>query len=196
MKGKSNGGKRMDDSMIVELYWQRDPSALTETKTKYGAFCRAVAYNILRSDEDAEECENDTYLAAWRAIPPSRPEKLRPFLGRITRNIAVKRLDQKTADKRGGGQAPTLFDELSECLPDGDGLESVIEMRELADALNSFLRSLRENERKMFVLRYWYSFSIAEIAKKCACGESKVKMSLKRTRDKLKKYLYQSGVIV
>lgn len=186
----------MDDSMIVELYWSRDASALTETKKKYGAFCRSIAYNILRSSEDAEECENDTYLAAWNAIPPSKPEKLRPFIGRIARNISVKRLEHRNADKRGGGEAALAIDELAECIPGGDGLDSVLEMRELAETLNGFLLSLKESDRVIFVQRYWYCRTVSEIAKSRGFGESKVKMTLKRTREKLKKHLYENGVIL
>ncbi len=186
----------MDDKRIIDLYWKRDETALSETKIKYGTYCRNVAYNILRSTEDTDECENDTYLAAWSAIPPARPDPLRAFLGRITRNIAVKRLRAQGALKRGGGDVLLPFEELSECVPDGEGMESIIDKRELAATIDAFLLSLRPADRKAFVMRYWYSNDVKDIAKALHSGESRVKMMLKRTREKLRAYLAERGIII
>ena len=101
----------MEDAAIVALYWARDEQALAETATKFGAYCRKIADNILHSAHDVEECENDTWLAAWNSMPDNRPARLAPYLGRITRNLALDRLDKATAQKRGSGQQPALPDD-------------------------------------------------------------------------------------
>ena len=106
----------MEDAAIVALYWARDEQALAETATKFGAYCRKIADNILHSAHDVEECENDTWLAAWNSMPDNRPARLAPYLGRITRNLALDRLDKATAQKRGSGQTFAPLDELAECV--------------------------------------------------------------------------------
>ncbi len=186
----------MDDRKIIELYWSRDEKALSETKMKYGSYCRAVAYNILRSSEDAEECENDTYVAAWSVIPPNKPDPLRAFLGKITRNIAVKRLTRYNTAKRGGRETVLPLAELAECVPDGEDMDSVINSRELAAIIDSFLLTLKVKDRKAFVMRYWYSSDVKDIAKALHSGESSVKMMLKRTREKLRVYLVERGAVI
>ena len=110
----------MNDADIVALFWQRSERAIPETETVYGAYCHTVAFNLLRNTEDAEESVNDTWLAAWNAMPPERPDSLKAFLGRITRNIAVTRLRRSRSQKRGGGEACIVIEELSECLPGRD----------------------------------------------------------------------------
>ncbi len=113
----------MEDLQIIELFWQRSESAVTETARKYGRYCHTIAYNILHSREDSEECVNDTYLNAWRTIPPQRPERLSTFLGKITRNLSLKRWEQYHAEKRGAGQTALALDELAECVPASDNVE-------------------------------------------------------------------------
>ena len=186
----------MDDSRIIELYFARDEQAISETKNKYGKYCLKIAFNVLGNHEDAEECENDTYLGVWNAIPPTKPQVFSAFVGRITRNISLKKLRARTADKRQSSESVISLDELGECIPDGQDFADSLEERELAEIINSFLTSLNATERRVFVCRYWYCDSIADICNQFGFGHSKVKMMLKRTRDKLAKYLEKENVII
>ena len=175
----------MDDSRIVELYLNRDQTAISETGQKYGHYCFSIANNILHDSEDASECVNDTYLGAWNAIPPYIPENLRAFLGKITRRLSLKKWRDKTAQKRGGGNIEISIDELEECIPSGHSVDEALEMKELTNIINSFLENLPQDERRVFLRRYWYFDSIDDICVRFGFGKSKVKMMLKRTRDKL-----------
>lgn len=184
----------MEDAAIVELYWARRESALAETQSKYGAYCTAIAQRVLNDCSDAEECVNDTYLGAWNAIPPHRPSCLKTFLGKITRNLSLKRLRARTADKRGGGEAALSLDELEECVAANGRIDEELEAEELARILDVFLGGLATDDRRMFMCRYWHFDSVRDIAQRFNFTESKVKMSLKRTRDKLADYLEQEGI--
>ena len=124
----------MEDSKIVELYWQKNADAIKETDSKYGAYCFAIADNILRNKEDSEECVNDTWLNAWNAMPPQKPTKLQMFLAKITRNLSFNRFNARSAEKRGGGEIVLVLDELAECLAGESDVESEYEARELASA--------------------------------------------------------------
>lgn len=184
----------MEDAAIVELYWQREERAISETKTKYGAYCTSIAQRILSNRNDAEECVNDTYLGAWNAIPPHRPARLSTFLGKITRNLSLKKWRARTADKRGGGVVALSLDELQECVAHDATPDEHLETQELARIINEFLAGLEVDDRRMFMCRYWYFEQISEIAERLGFSQSKVKMSLKRTRDKLASYLEREGV--
>ena len=186
----------MEDAAIVKLYWQRRESAIAETKTKYGAYCHAIARRILNDVRDAEECVNDTYLGAWNSMPPHKPASLCMFLGKITRNLSLKRWRTLSAAKRGNGQAALSLDELEECVSAGGAVDEQLEVEELARLISAFLSTLPVDDRRIFMCRYWHLDSVAEIARRFGFGESKVKMSLKRTRDKLATYLEQEGVII
>lgn len=186
----------MDERQIVDLYWNRSETAIAETASQYGSFCFKIAYNILVNHEDSEECVNDTYMKTWESIPPTYPKSLAAFLGRITRNLALNRFEKRTAQKRGGSQVDVALEELHECLPDSKTTEEKIEDQELAEALNLFLSDLPAETRKIFLLRYWELMSVKEIAKGGGISESKVKMSLKRTRDKLRNFLEKEGIAI
>jgi RNA polymerase sigma-70 factor (ECF subfamily) len=183
----------MTDEMIVELYWQHDERAIKETELAYGGYIRYVAYAILRDESDAEEITNDTYLKAWNSIPPQRPRPLKAFLGRIARQLSLNRDEYNTADKRGGSQYPLALDELLECVADKDTAPDAAELIALTDALNAFLRSLPTDARRMFIRRYWYMDSIADIASAFAASESRVKSTLARASEKLRKTLEKEG---
>lgn len=183
----------MKDEAILELYWARSEAAIDETDRVYGRYCHSVAFGILRDQEDAEETVNDTWLKAWDSIPPERPHHLKGFLGRITRQLSINRLERETAQKRGAGQYPLAVDELAECIPAGNRGEDLADLTALRDALNRFLRSLPTEPRSVFLRRYWYAQSIAEIAAGCGMSESKVKSMLLRTRNKLRKALTEEG---
>lgn len=179
----------MEDSSIVDLYWARSENAITETSCKYGKYCYAIAYNILFNPEDAEESVNDTYMDAWNAMPPHRPSLLSTFLGKITRQHSIDKWRIKKAEKRGGGEIILALEELNDCVPSNQDVEQTLELRELTNAINLFLRGLPEMERNVFVSRYWFLASVKEIAERFSIGESKAKTMLFRTRKKLQTYL-------
>ena len=182
----------MDDKRIVELFFERNEQALTETKQKYSRYLHRVAQNILQNPQDAEECVNDTYLRAWNAIPPHRPTRLSVFLGKIARRLALDRYASLTADKRGGGTQAAILEEWRDALPDGDG-DPADDMA-VRDALNRFLRQLPADKRRTFIRRYWYGDTLAAIATDSHATESAVKMTLSRTRGELKAFLEKEGV--
>lgn len=184
----------MEDHEIVALYFARSERAITETARKFGAYCRKIAWNILASRRDAEECENDTWLAAWNTMPPQRPARLAPYLGRITRNLALDRYDQAHAAKRGGFSG--LLQELDDCLPDPAAVHETVEAAETARLITEFLRGLPPEPRQIFLRRYWYCDPTRAIARRCGVSEGKVRVTLHRTRQKLRTFLEQEGVAV
>jgi RNA polymerase sigma-70 factor (ECF subfamily) len=185
----------MDDQQIVDLYWQRDEKAIDQTQKKYGKYCHTIAYAILHSHEDAEECVNDTYLRAWGAIPPAKPGRLSTFLGKITRNLSLDRYEKNTAQKR-SGPVELVLDELSECIPDADSALDPIDMIALGDAINAFLGGLPQKTRQIFLRRYWYMSPVKEIARDMGMSEGTVKVSLMRTRESFKAYLEKEGIVL
>ena len=186
----------MADRRIIDLYWQRDENAVRETDAVYGAYCCAIARNILGSREDAEECVSDTWLQAWNSVPPQRPANLRLFLAKITRNLAFNKYKARTAYKRGGGEIAAVLDELEDCLADGTDTESAYFAKELEQGVGRFVRTLAERERCVFVRRYFFTEPVAEIAARYGLTEKNVMVILSRTRQKLKNYLKQEGYLV
>lgn len=184
----------MEDRAIVDLYWSRDPEAIRQTGEKYGGYCRAIARNILPDRRDAEECVNDTWLGAWNAMPENRPSLLAPFLGKITRNLALTRWRAARAEKRGGGELPLVLDELSECVSSADTLRT-LEAAELEDEINRFLRTLPERECGVFLRRYWFTEPMADIARRYGMRENTVRTSLFRSREKLRRHLEKVGLL-
>ena len=183
----------MEDVKIVQLYWDRDESAITETSNKYGNYCTSIALNILGDIEDAKECVNDTYLNAWTSMPPHRPNILSTFLGKITRNLSFNKYKYDHTQKRGNGQLPIVLDELSECISGKEDIQTEMEYQELVKCIDEFLDSLPPQKRKIFVCRYWYNDSIIEIAKRFHIKENAVSMTLARIRKKLRTYLVERG---
>ncbi len=184
----------MKDSTIVELYWHRNEAAITESARKYGSYCHTVSYNILQNREDAEECVNDTWLGAWNTMPPHRPTRLSVFLGKITRHLSLNRLKLQDAQKRGGGQVDLALVELEECIPAAADVESAVEDRLLADALSTFLKAQPTRRRNIFIRRYWYLFSVEEIAGIYGMSKGAVASLLFRMRAELKVHLEQDGL--
>lgn len=183
----------MTDEQIVAQFWARSENAIRETEERYGRYLLKIAANILHIHEDAEECVNDTYYTAWNQIPPDRPQRLLPYLGRITRCLALNRHDYLTAQKRNADFSLQLS-ELEECLSLTETTESRYEADELAAAISAFLRMLDKEKRIVFVRRYWFSDSIADIAAQLSLSESKVKSILFRVRKHLKIYLNERGI--
>lgn len=182
----------MEDQGILELYFRRSEQAISETAEKYGGYCGAVAANILTLPEDAEECLNDTWLAAWNDIPPSRPGCLRAYLGRLTRNLAITRYRYSHAGKRSAGM-DLLLSELEDCLPAAGGVEQVLEQAELNRILRDWLDGLAAEDRKLFVRRYWYGVSVKALAAEAETKQNLMAQRLLRLRRKLKARLEQEG---
>ena len=183
----------MEDSQIIALYFQRDENAIRETDGKYGKLCYSIAYNILANREDSEESVSDTYLAAWRSMPPKRPVVLSAFLGKIARHLSIDRWRRKSADKRGGGEAVLALEELENCVSGTRSMEESYQRRELTVLINRFLDSLPEMERNVFLCRYWYADSIQDVADTFGFSAAKVNSMLYRTRQKLRKALAKEG---
>ncbi|RHP30795.1 RNA polymerase sigma factor [Lachnotalea sp. AF33-28] len=186
----------MNDQSILELYWNRNESAIRETSKRYGTYCFSIAHNILKNREDSDECVNDTWLHAWNAIPPARPGRLASYLGRITRNLSINRYKLAHAKKRGGGVVTVALEELMECIPDGQEPCGMLELEELAGAINSFLYTLPERDRCLMLGRYWYVEPVKHLAGRFGLSENNVKVILHRSRVRLKEYLEKEGVTV
>ena len=185
----------MEDGAIIDLYCARNEDAIGESERKYGAFCRKIALNILQQREDAEECVNDTWHAAWNAMPPERPACLRAFLGRITRNLSISRWRRERAGKRCSG-AEVLLSELGECIPSGSNPEAALDKRLLTEAIAQWLGTLSADDRALFLRRYWYGDSITDIAAAMRTRPHRVTVRLSRIRKRLSDYLKKEGLLV
>lgn len=183
----------MVDDDIVKLYWDRDESAISETATKYGSYCTSIAHSILLNNADVQECVNDTWLHAWNAMPPRRPSVLSTFLGKITRNLSFDLYKKHRRIRRGGSNIDEVLNELDECVSGNDNTEKQCEVKELINEINQFLLSLPEGKRCMFILRYWYAYSISEISNRLNISENNVSVSLNRIRRKLRTHLIERG---
>ena len=183
----------MDDKGILDLYFSRNQDAIAQTDKKYGRYCYSIAYNILTNKEDAEESVSDTYMTAWRAIPPRCPSVLSTFLGKITRHISIDRWRERSAAKRGGGEVTLALEELEDCVAGLQNMEMEYERKELIRTYVKFLDTLPVTERRVFLCRYWYVDSIEAIAEKFSFSQSKVKTMLHRTRVKLRKQFAEEG---
>lgn len=186
----------MEDSQIVDLYFSRDESAIIQTAAKYGNALNRLALRITDDRLSAEECENDTYLEAWNRIPPSEPRTyLFAFLARITRHLAIDVCRARSSQKR-SAVLTELNTEMEEILPSQTRVEESLEVEELTRLINQFLSRCSDEQQILFVRRYWFLDSIAEISARFHISESKVKTSLFRLRSKLKKYLEKEGYMI
>ena len=182
----------MDDKKIIELYFDRDERAIEETKISYGRLIYSVAYDILESKPDSEECENDTYLRTWESIPPTRPNYFSAFLSKISRNLALNRLRDENRRRPLGLEL--VYDEIGEAIPDTRGeLTDEIELR---DAINDFLKSLDKTKRQIFVKRYFYMREVKTIAREMGMTVGSVKVILHRVRSKLRSFLENRGIVI
>lgn len=185
----------MDDAELLRLFSERDERAIAETEQKYGGFCRRLAQRILANSEDAEECVNDALLQAWNTVPPEHPANLAAYLNVLTRNIALNRLKANNRMKRSSGQVPAVLDELAECIPAAETVEAEYDRRSFLAALERFLDTLPRDARVIFVRRYWYMNNCREIADAYQMSESKVRVTLTRTRRKLKAFLEKEDAL-
>lgn len=184
----------MSDQEILELYLARDEEAVRKTEETYGAFCHTIAYRILKSEDEAAECVNDTWFQAWRTIPPTRPHSLGAYLAKITRNLSLNRYRSAHQKKREADRVAVCIDELQECLTAGTTPEQAYEQNFLGEVISDFLRNLPKEERLMFVRRYFYMDTVAEVAGYLGCSESKVKTAMFRCRKKLQEILIREEV--
>lgn len=182
----------MEDAKIVQLYWERNEEAIEETHRRYGGVLTGIAYNILQSREDSEECVNDTYHRAWDSMPPQKPVRLLAYLGRITRNLSINRWNEDRAQKRGGSM---LLTELSDCIPSRHSVEDEVDTRVLAAVIGGWLDSLPQEERALFLRRYWFCDSLDALAAECDTTLNKLAGRLYRLRQKLKTTLEQEECI-
>lgn len=183
----------MQDEKILDLYWARDESAITETQTKYGKYLTKIAFNILSNDEDTEESVNDTYLAAWNSIPPQRPNVFSAYLSKLIRRISIDIFRKRNREKRKTNQYSISLEELKDCLSNNETPESQLELKLLGKSVNNFLLTLPEESRNLFIGRYYYLDSVKEVARYCGMSESNAKTTLFRIRLALKEYLKKEG---
>lgn len=183
----------MEDQEIIARYWRRDESAIEATQEKYGSWLDMLAYAILNDREDSLESVNDTYLAAWNAIPPHRPNLLRAFLAKLVRQISISRLRRNTAQKRGAGRYEAALEELEECVSGAEQPETQVELDELAHSISRWLYTQKPQVRKLFLRRYFYCSSLAQAAQSCAMSVSAAKSALHRARLDLRDHLEREG---
>ncbi len=183
----------MEDREILALLQKRDEAALRAAKEKYGAYCLAVARNVLGSDEDAEECVSDALYRLWNAVPPETPRDLRAYLAKLARGVAVDRLRAASAQKRGGGETPLVLDELAECVSGAGDAESEVMARALGEAVDRFLRKRTARDRAIFIRRYFFAEPCAAIARRFGMRENSVAAVLLRLRRRLREELEKEG---
>jgi len=183
----------VNDEQIVDLYWQRDETAVQLTSDKYEAYLTRIAHNILSDLEDSRECVNDTYLRAWNSMPTNRPKVLSTFLGKIARNIAIDLFRRKNSAKRYASEYALSLSEIEDSFKGGDSTEHEVDARMLDKAIVHFLRELPEDARNTFIARYYFFDSLKDVASYCCMSEAKLKSMLYRTRQSLRAYLIKEG---
>lgn len=186
----------MQDEKIVELYWLRSETAIEETRKKYEKYLIKIAYNILYDVEDSRECINDTYLAAWESMPPHHPSILSSYLAKLARRISIDVFRRKQRQKRKPSEYVLSLGELGDVASSDDLTPERFDLKALGEKINAFLLSLNQNERNLFVLRYFFFEPLKSAAKSCKMSESAAKSTLFRTRCALKKFLESEGYTV
>lgn len=192
----AEGVNALEDREIVELFWTRSERAIAESNAKYGSYCFAVADNILDSKEDSMECVNDTWLRSWNVIPPKRPDKLKLFFAKITRNLSIDKVRKRTAQKRGMGNFETALNELEECISGDSFIDDALDKKLLSECIEAFLQSIAKRDRQFFLRRYFFTEAVSDIAARFEVSENAVSVSLYRTRAKLKKHLEKEGFFI
>ncbi len=184
----------MEDQLIIELFMERSENAIEELSNRYGRLLENISYQILRNEQDAQECVNDTYLAVWNRIPPNKPNPLSAYVCKITRNLSVKRLRSNMAKKR-NSHYDLILDELEDCLEGNTQIEDEMMVKELTEYINHFLAKCKKTDRIIFINRYWFCKEIPEIVKDMGLSANYVNVHLYRTRQRLMKYLKKEGLM-
>ena len=182
----------MDDKQIIELYFQRDEAALSETQDKYGKYCLKIAGNILDDIEDSKECVNDTWVTVWNKIPPLVPVSLKAFLGKVVRDISLSKYRENHAEKR-YSTMNVMLDELEDCIPSGINIEDQAEKRELIGLVNDYLESIKTEDRVLFIRRYYFRESVKDLSEEYGCSENRMTQRLLKIRRKLKVFVEKGG---
>ena len=185
----------LEDFQIIDLYWKRNESAITETDRKYGGFCRRISNNILHNPWDSEECVNDAYTRCWDTMPPQRPMSLRAYLGAILRNLSISRYRAEHAQKRFGG-AELLLSELGDCVPAPENIQRTVEAEELGEYISRWLRGLDKEDRALFIRRYWNGDSVKSLAGEMGLRPNALTKRLLRLRENLRRTLEREGICV
>lgn len=185
----------MEDKQIIELYWNRKEDAIKESDLKYGKLLHHISFRILSNHQDSEECVNDTYCKMWEVVPPQRPKSLCAYMGRIVRNLSINRWYEKRAQKR-GCNADILLSELSDCIPSMNTVEAEVDENELTNLINRWLSNLSQEDRVLFLRRYWYGDSVKELAKECGTKENSMAGRIYQLRQKLKAELIKEGISI
>lgn len=183
----------MEDAAIVRLYWQRDEAAIRETREKYSAYLRKIAWQILANHEDCEESVNDTYFRAWNSMPPQKPGILSIYLGKLTRQLSIDLYRRKTRVKRGGSEYALSLTELEDCVSGGDSTREGVELSLLGECITGYLRGLPPDTRTLFIERYWFLDPVREIAARRGLSEAGAKSALYRARQGLLAHLKKEG---
>ena len=186
------GGFGMEDQLIIKLFFERSEDAIRELNLKYGKICKRLANKFLHNEQDAEECINDAYLAVWNTIPPQNPNPFSAYVFRIVKNTALKKYRANTAQKR-NNYYDVILEEVDEFLAVNETVESEILAKEIGNRINVFLGRIKDRDRIMFVQRYWFCYSVEEIAKTLGVSKNYVTVHLYRTREKLRDYLKSEG---
>ena len=182
----------MEDKQIIQLYFNRSEQAIEETSSKYGKLTRSVSYRIVRNEEDTDECVSDTYMALWNTIPPENPDPFAAYICKLARNISVKKLRYKTADKRNSFYDVSIG-ELEEVLTANSDVHKEIEAKELQASINTFLKTLKKTDRVIFVKRFLFNMTLEEISEETGYSKNYINVHLHRTKDRLKAHLTKEG---
>ena len=196
MKKESGSRAPLSDGQIIELYYSRDESAISETDKKYGKMLYGIAYNALHDTQACEECKNDAYLAAWKAIPPAKPRSLGAYLSVIMRRLSINRYYSESAKKKIPSEMTLSMEECSDFLPDPDSLEDDVSARELGSMINGFVSSLPEKKRYVFMGRFWFFDPVKDIAEELDTSESNVYKEIVKIKTELKEYLEERGITI
>ena len=202
MKEGGNMSKRREqqsviaDEQIIELYWQRNENAIQETDKKYGQFLFKIAYNILHDRLDCEECQNDTYLGVWQAIPPTRPTAFPAFITQIMRNIAINRFKEKTSKKRIPSELTASMDDVNGTLHSDDTVETEYEAAEVGKIINDYVRQLSDRQRYIFIDRFYLAEPVETIAKDLSISVPTVYREIEKIKQGLKLHLERNDIFI
>ena len=192
-QSKNTTKEPLSDEQIIELYWSRNEMAITETDFKYKKYLSVIIYNILNDNLDCEECLNDTYLGAWNAIPPTRPNVLKAFLMTIARRAAIKRYHSKNKKRAVPSEMTVSLSEIEAFVAGDDDVAEGFDAERLGRVISDFLRSLPTRKQFIFMSRYYSANSIDVIARELNLSRSMINKELASIREDLRIALEKEG---